>query len=136
MKVPLSLTGSIQGDKKPFFLRVSLQNQTSVLHHLQRITPPLKDYILLPVQLSFALVCCSFLCNLLFFTRLAIYFSVPHTRIEGFSRRDIRTPYALRPRAPCWIFWNNEICFNFVSILFEKIKLTVSERTYIIVPMV
>ena len=33
-------------------------------------------------------------------------------------------------------FWNNKICFNFVSILFEKIKLTVSERTYIIVPMV
>ena len=52
-----------------------------------------------------------------------------------FSRRGTH-PVRAPSRAPCWIFWNNKICFNFVSILFEKIKLTVSERTYIIVPMV
>ena len=41
---------------------------------------------------------------------------------RGFSRRGthpIRTP----SRAPCWIFWNNKICFNFVSILFEMSNL-------------
>ena len=48
----------------------------------------------------------------------------------------VRTPYALSPRRHVGFFWNNKICFNFVSILFMKIKLTVSERTYIIVPMV
>ena len=46
---------------------------------------------------------------------------------RGFSRRGTH---------PVGFFLNNRICFNFVSILFEKIKLTVSERTYIIVPMV
>ena len=46
------------------------------------------------------------------------------TPMEGFHERHVG------------FFWNNKICFNFVSILFEKIKLTVSERTYIIVPMV
>ena len=56
-------------------------------------------------------------------------------RIEGFHDA-VRTPYALRPGRHVGFFWNNKICFNFVSILFEKIKLTVSERTYIIVPMV
>ena len=55
--------------------------------------------------------------------------------IEGFHDA-IRTPYVLRPGRHVGFFWNNKICFNFVSILFEKIKLTVSERTYIIVPMV
>ena len=55
--------------------------------------------------------------------------------IEGFHDA-VHTLYALRPGA-MWIFFlDNKICFNFVSILFEKIKLTVSERTYIIVPMV
>ena len=54
--------------------------------------------------------------------------------IEGFY--EVRTPYALRPGRHVGFFWNNKICFNFVSILFEKIKLTVSERTYIIVPIV
>ena len=57
-----------------------------------------------------------------------------HT-IEGFHDA-VRTPYALRPGRHVGFFWNNNICFNFVSILFEKIKLTVSERTYVIVPMV
>ena len=57
------------------------------------------------------------------------------TPIEGFHDA-VRTPYALRPGRHVGFFWNNKICFNFVSILFEKIKLTVSERTYIIVPMV
>ena len=46
------------------------------------------------------------------------------------------TLYALRPGRHVGFFWNNKICFNFVSILFEEIKLTVSERTYIIAPMV
>ena len=55
--------------------------------------------------------------------------------IEGFHDA-VRTPYALRPGRHVGFFWNNKICFNFVSMLFEKIKLTVSERTYIIVPMV
>ena len=55
--------------------------------------------------------------------------------IEGFHDA-VRTPYALRPGRHVGYFWNNKMCFNFVSILFEKIKLTVSERTYIIVPMV
>ena len=55
--------------------------------------------------------------------------------IEGFHDA-VRTPYALRPGRHVGFFWNNKICFNFVSILFEKIKLTVSECTYIIVPMV
>ena len=55
--------------------------------------------------------------------------------IEGFHDA-VRTPYALRPGRHVGFFWNNKICFNFVSILFEMIKLTVSERTYIIVPMV
>ena len=55
--------------------------------------------------------------------------------IEGFHDA-VRTPYALCPGRHVGFFWNNKICFNFVSILFEKIKLTVSERTYIIVPMV
>ena len=54
--------------------------------------------------------------------------------IEGFHDA-VRTPYALRPRCHVGFFWNNKICFNFVSILFEKIKFMVSERTYIIVPM-
>ena len=54
---------------------------------------------------------------------------------RGFSRRGTH-PVRAPSRAPCWIFWNNKICFNFVSILLEEIKLTVSERTYIIVPMV
>ena len=53
----------------------------------------------------------------------------------GASRRGTH-PYALRPGRHVGFFWNNKICFNFVSFLFEKIKLTVSERTYIIVPMV
>ena len=56
-------------------------------------------------------------------------------QIEGFHDA-VRTPYALRPGRHVGFFLNNKICFNFVSILFEKIKLTVSERTYIIVPMV
>ena len=56
-------------------------------------------------------------------------------KIEGFHDA-VRTPYALRPERHVGFFWNNKICLNFVSILFEKIKLTVSERTYIIVPMV
>ena len=55
--------------------------------------------------------------------------------IEGFHDA-VRTPYELRPGRHVGFFWNNKICFNFVSILFEKIKLTVSERIYIIVPMV
>ena len=55
--------------------------------------------------------------------------------IEGFHDA-VCTPYALRPGRHVGCFWNNKICFNFVSILFEKIKLTVSECTYIIVPMV
>ena len=55
--------------------------------------------------------------------------------IEGFHDA-VRTPYVLRPGRHVGFFLNNKICFNFVSILFEKIKLTVSERTYIIVPMV
>ena len=55
--------------------------------------------------------------------------------IEGFHDA-VRTLYALRPGRHVGFFLNNKICFNFVSILFEKIKLTVSERTYIIVPMV
>ena len=55
--------------------------------------------------------------------------------IEGFHDA-VRTPDALRPGRHVGFFWNNKICFNFVSILFEKIKLTVNERTYIIVPMV
>ena len=55
--------------------------------------------------------------------------------IEGFQDA-VHTPYALHPGRHVGFFWNNRICFNFVSILFEKIKLTVSERTYIIVPMV
>ena len=55
--------------------------------------------------------------------------------IEGFHDA-VRTPYALRPGRHVGFFWNNKICFNFVSILFEKIKLPVSERTYIIVPVV
>ena len=56
--------------------------------------------------------------------------------IEGFHDA-VRTPYALRPGHHVGFFWNNKICFNCLSILFEKIKLTVSERTksYIIVPM-
>ena len=57
---------------------------------------------------------------------------------EGFHDA-VRTPYALRPGRHVGFFWNNKICFNVVSIFsffFEKIKLTVSERTYIIVPMV
>ena len=60
---------------------------------------------------------------------------IPSVRIEGFHDA-VRTPYELRPGRHVGFFWNNKICFNFVSILFEKIKLTVSERTYIIVPMV
>ena len=56
------------------------------------------------------------------------------TSIEGFHNA-VRTPFALRPGRHVGFFWNNKICFNFVSILFEKIKLTVNERTYIIVPM-
>ena len=59
----------------------------------------------------------------------------PRFYIEGFHDA-VRTPYALRPGRHVGFFWNNKICFNFVSILFEKIKLTVSEHTYIIVPMV
>ena len=55
--------------------------------------------------------------------------------IEGFQDA-VRTPYALRPGRHVGFFWNNKICFNFVSILFEKIKLMVRECTYIIVPMV
>ena len=55
--------------------------------------------------------------------------------IEGFHDA-VRTPHALCPGRHVGFFWNNKICFNFVSILFEKIKLTVSERTYIIVPIV
>ena len=55
--------------------------------------------------------------------------------IEGFHEA-VRIQNALRPGRHVGFFWNNKICFNFVSILFEKIKLTVSERTYIIVPMV
>ena len=58
-----------------------------------------------------------------------------NTDIEGFHDA-VRTPYALRPGSHVRFFWNNKICFNFVSILFEKVKLTVSECTYIIVPMV
>ena len=44
--------------------------------------------------------------------------------------------YRGRPGRHVGFFWNNKICFNSVSILFEKIKLTVSERTYIIIPVV
>ena len=55
--------------------------------------------------------------------------------IEGFHDA-VRTPYTLRPGRHVGFFWNNKICFNFVSILFEKIKLMASECTYIIVPMV
>ena len=55
--------------------------------------------------------------------------------IEGFHDM-VRTSYALRPGRHVGFLRNNKIYFNFVSILFEKIKLTVSERTYIIVPMV
>ena len=50
--------------------------------------------------------------------------------VEGFHDA-VRTPYALRPGRHVGFFWNNKICFNFVSILFEKIKLTVSERIYL-----
>ena len=67
------------------------------------------------------------------FHYIAIINSVSCNR--GFSQRGTH-PVRAPSRAPCWIFWNNKICFNFVSISFEKIKLTVSERTYIIVPMV
>ena len=59
----------------------------------------------------------------------------PSRSIEGFHDA-VRTLYALRPGHHVGFFWNNKICFNFESILFEKIKLAVSERTYIIVPMV
>ena len=55
--------------------------------------------------------------------------------IEGFHDA-VRTLYALRPGRHVGFFWNNKICFNFVSILLEKFKLTVSERTYITFPMV
>ena len=54
--------------------------------------------------------------------------------IEGFHDA-VCPPYALRPGRHVGFFWN-KICFNFESISFEKIKLTVSEHTYIIVPMV
>ena len=56
--------------------------------------------------------------------------------VEGFTTRYAPRTYALRPGRHVGFLWNNKICFNFVSIIFEKIKLTVSERTYIIVPMV
>ena len=68
---------------------------------------------------------CQFKCKWLF--QMSFVYRVFTTRYA-----PIRAP----SRAPCWIFWNNKICFIFVSILFEKIKLMVSERTYIIVPMV
>ena len=51
---------------------------------------------------------------------------------RGFSRRGthpVRAPSRAGGRH-VGFFWNNKICFNFVSIS-EKIKLTVSERTYI-----
>ena len=47
----------------------------------------------------------------------------PATDIEGFHDA-VRTPYALRPMRHVGFSWNNKICFHFVSILFEKIKLT------------
>ena len=40
--------------------------------------------------------------------------------IEGFHDA-VRTPYALRPGRHVGFFWNNKICLNFVSILFEMI---------------
>ena len=55
--------------------------------------------------------------------------------IEGFHDA-VRTPHALRPGRHVGFFLEQQICFNFVSILFETINLTVSECTYIIVPMV
>ena len=67
--------------------------------------------------------------------RNAFYIVCLILSIEGFHD-VVRTPYELRSGRHVGFFWNNKICFNFVSILFEKIKLTVSERTYIIVPMV
>ena len=70
-----------------------------------------------------------------FFSALKWYFIYQNFTIEGFHDA-VRTPYALRPERHVGFFWNNKICFNFVSFLFEKIKLTVSERTYIIVPKV
>ena len=36
--------------------------------------------------------------------------------IEGFHDA-VRTPYALCPKRHVGFFWNNKICFNFVSIL-------------------
>ena len=63
-------------------------------------------------------------CAYVFYAQLVLLF------IEGFHDA-VRTPYALRPGRHVGFFWNNKICFNFVSILFEKIKLTVSERTLI-----
>ena len=69
-------------------------------------------------------------------TDVRIYVELSNNKaIEGFHDA-VRTLYVLRPGRHVGFFWNNKICFNFVSILFEKIKLTVSERTYIIVPMV
>ena len=53
--------------------------------------------------------------------------------IEGFHDA-VRTPYVLRPRRHVGFFGTTK--YASVSILFEKIKLTVSERTYIVVPMV
>ena len=64
------------------------------------------------------------------------YFSTKKATVQEGFHDAVRTPYALRPGRHVGFFWNNKICFNFLSILFEKIKLTVSERTYIIVPMV
>ena len=68
-------------------------------------------------------------------TPLCLRVRITLSAIEGFHDA-VRTPYALRPGRHVGFFWNNKICFNFVSIVFEKIKLTVSERTYIIYPMV
>ena len=45
---------------------------------------------------------------------------------RGFSRRGTH-PVRAMSRRHVGFFWNKKICFNFVSILFEKIKLTVSE---------
>ena len=54
----------------------------------------------------------------------SLHFQVGRDVYRGFSLRGTH-PVRAPSQAPCWIFWNNKICFNFVSILFEKIKLTV-----------
>ena len=48
--------------------------------------------------------------------------------IEVFTTRY--APLRASSRAPCWIFWNNKICFNFVSILFWEDQ-TYGKWTYL-----